>query len=59
MINNLEKEIDRHIQLLGYRLNDEDYATRDRIRRNIEREKVEHEARLNKPVKLMYQIYKG
>jgi hypothetical protein len=48
---NIEKEIDHRVQLLGYRLGDEDHATRDRIRCNIKREEAERKARLNKPVK--------
>lgn len=49
-MTDIDKEIDHRVQLLGFRLGDEDPSMRDRIRRNIEREEAEREKRLSKSV---------
>lgn len=46
---NIEKEIDHRIQLMGYRLGEEDESTRQRIRYDIERAQAERKAWLERP----------
>lgn len=49
-MDDIEKEIDYLIQTWGYRLGQEDHGTRDRARHIIERQKIEREEWLNRPI---------